>query len=124
MAGKNITIYPGYKLSGPAWQIIFERKWKILRSKPFSGISYRFKQYDITALPYVGLRESLSVLSGYGGPGTTVIAGNLGLNTALGVPTVAEPLSVYTTDSLKNHDPKTVLTYVRAARFPSTTWTN
>ena len=63
-----------------------------------------------------GMWQSLTQLSGDGGPGTRLLAGNWGLNSGLGEPTPTEPIRLYVADVDNNAKRETLLTYVRQGR--------
>jgi antitoxin (DNA-binding transcriptional repressor) of toxin-antitoxin stability system len=60
--------------------------------------------------------QSLGQLKGKGGAGTTLLAGNWGLNSVLGSPSPEEPIRLYSEDVDGNGNPETLLTYVRQGR--------
>ena len=63
-----------------------------------------------------GMWQSLAQLAGEGGPGTVLLAGNWGLNSALGAPDSTAPVRLYVADVDGNNDKETLLTYVRQGR--------
>jgi len=60
-----------------------------------------------------GLWQSLSTVSGDGGPGTRLIAGNWGLNSTLGTATKDAPIRLYESDFDGNGKKDPLYTYVR-----------
>jgi hypothetical protein len=63
-----------------------------------------------------GWWQSLNLIDGDGGPGTNIIAGNWGLNSALGSPDPASPIRLYEVDVDGNGQVDPLLTYIRGGK--------
>ena len=88
-----------------------------LYARPFATLSQQAAGAPFDAVPdQTGMWQSLSLLRGEGEIGTELVAGNWGLNSALGAPTPADPLRLYTEDVDGNGTTETLLSYVRQGR--------
>lgn len=89
-----------------------------LSARPFADIG--MKQPDGTeagiASGHTGIWQSLSGVVGTGEAGTTLVAGNWGLNSALGTPTANAPLRLYIEDVDGNGQAEPLLTYERQGK--------
>jgi hypothetical protein len=89
-----------------------------LYAQPFANIGMMLpggKEVNI-APNNTGIWQSLKSVAGEGEPGTTLLAGNWGLNSGLGTPTPESPLRLYIEDVDGNGQPEPLLTYLRQGK--------
>ena len=108
------------QVRGPArmpLKVLLPKDEETIYARIFSSIVQQMTGGPVEVAPEQnGMWQSLSQLNGKGGAGTTLLAGNWGLNSALGTPSPDEPLRLYSEDVDGNGKRETLLTYVRQGR--------
>ena len=108
------------QVRGPArmpLKVLLPEDQETIYARTFSTITQQMSGGSVDAVPErSGMWQSLSQINGEGEAGTTLLAGNWGLNSVLGTPTPAAPLRLYSEDVDGNGDQETLLTYVRQGR--------
>jgi hypothetical protein len=104
-------------LSRMPLKVLLPQYQETIYARTFSAILQQMSGGSTDAVTeQTGMWQSLGQLKGKGGAGTTLLAGNWGLNSVLGTPSPEEPLRLYSEDVDGNGNPETLLTYVRQGR--------
>lgn len=98
-------------------KVLLPKDQETIYARTFNTIIQQMSGGSLDVVPeQAGMWQSLSQLNGEGGAGTTLLAGNWGLNSVLGSPTPTEPIRLYLEDVDGNGNSETLLTFVRQGR--------